>query len=319
MARFLQMYRPITRLMKSSFTFSCSMAVGDVICQTFFPQTDPSPIPQTEASLGTSSTTHYDADRTLQMFLTGLLSSGPLSCAWNYLIDRTLGQARTLPRLLTKVVVHSAVFTPIMISSSLISITLLSGRSLRDARLRVEDDLPHALKMAYMYWPFQSLIMFRFFNNPQSRIVYQSMASGVWNIFLSYLANNHKTVPQSLAANLALKKQRKLAEATQDDQSFFTKQKNSFKKNFELRGADLGRELRTLLRLENEKIAQEKKKTLRFLRETVVAASILPVIHSIEFWAKMIGVSIEEGLVKTFVSKQHLEEFFVESEPFITS
>jgi len=256
------------------------------------------------------------------MFLTGLLSSGPLSCAWNYFIDTTLGQARTLPRLLTKVAVHSAVFTPIMISSSLISITLLSGRSLQDARLQVESELPHALKMAYMYWPLQSLIMFRFFNHAQSRIVYQSMASGVWNIFLSYLANNHKTARQALTANLAAKQKRKniyMTDEATDDQSFFTKQKNSFKKNFELRGADLGQELRTLLRLEKEKIVKTKTKTTRFLRETVVAATILPVIHSIEFWAKMIGVSIEEGMVKTFVSKQQLEEFFVESEPFITS
>jgi len=313
MALFLRAYRPVTRLMKSSFTFSCSMTIGDLICQTLFPNqplldsSSPSPT-SLVPNLTNLVNTDYDVDRTVRLFLPGLLASGPLSCAWNYLIDGTLGQARTLPKLLTKVAVHSVVFTPIMISSSLISITLLSGRSLNEARLRVEKDLPHALKMAYMYWPLQSLIMFRFFNTPQSRIVYQSSASGVWNIFLSYLANKHADYKidcqQSLEAKMTMMSTT-TTKKTDEDQTFF----DNFKK---------GHELRSTLRLEKEKFALTKTRTIGFLRETVVSATILPIIHSIEFWARMIGAYIEEGLLKTFVSRQHLEEFFVQSQPFVT-
>jgi len=315
MARFLRLHRPMTKLLKSSFTFGCSMTIGDLICQTFFPQPTPDlanhPAPQRALDAGpkaATTKTDYDLDRTLQMFLTGFLSSGPLSYIWNHFIDRSLGQARTLPRLLAKVAVHSAIFTPIMISSSLISITLLSGRTLHESRLRVENDLPHALRMAYMYWPLQSLIMFRFFANPQSRIVYQSMASGVWNIFLSYLANNHPA--REALTSLNHQVQPKTVQQTTD-----ARKKTKFNKNFQLHGAELGQELRSLVQMEQEKFDQRKIKSLRFLRETVIAATILPILHSISFWAKMVGFSFGDGLRR--LSGGNLEEFFIESEPFI--
>jgi len=317
MIRLLAIHRPVTKILKSSLTFSLSMAVGDVICQTAFPHPTqqpseslsvqsssghPSASSQRAVGATTKTSPEFDSDRTLRMFLTGFLSSGPLSLAWNHLIDGTLGQARTLPKLLTKVVVHSAFFTPIMISSSLISITLLSGHSLSDARLKVENDLPHALQMAYMYWPLQSLIMFRFFANPQSRIVYQSLASGVWNIFLSYLAN----LPQKAG-------EMKLRYSNEYSRNIQTPNNNKVKK---LRGTELGSELRSLFRMEKEKLVGTKAKSIRFLRETVIAATILPILHSISYWTKLIGCSIEEGLVKGFLSGQPLEEYFIKSESF---
>jgi Mpv17 / PMP22 family len=75
-----------------------------------------------------------------------------------------------------------------MISLQFTALTLLEGKSLKDAAVRVKRDLPATVTAGACYWPFIGLAQSRFvpvYNRP----AVGSFAGLVWNIYLSHQAN----------------------------------------------------------------------------------------------------------------------------------
>jgi Mpv17 / PMP22 family len=75
-----------------------------------------------------------------------------------------------------------------MISMQFTALTLLEGKTLKDAAVRVKRDLPATATAGACYWPFIGLAQSRFvpvYNRP----AVGSFAGLFWNIYLSHQAN----------------------------------------------------------------------------------------------------------------------------------
>jgi hypothetical protein len=103
----------------------------------------------------------------------------PVSFVWNNFLERAI-PGTALRAVLSKVLANGAtlrphllpgvsrrrartgLFAPVQISLSFTTITLLSGKTLVDARRKVQHDLPVTFAVGGMYWPVVGFIQFRF-------------------------------------------------------------------------------------------------------------------------------------------------------------
>jgi Mpv17 / PMP22 family len=75
-----------------------------------------------------------------------------------------------------------------MISLQFTALTLLEGKSLKDAAVRVKRDLPATATAGACYWPFIGLAQSRFVP-VQNRPAVGSLFGYFWNVYLSHQAN----------------------------------------------------------------------------------------------------------------------------------
>ena len=130
-----------------------------------------------------------DPQRSLVMFTTGLLVSGPWS-ALTFTGLEYLFPGRS-PRAIVGKVLLSAGTAPIGISMMFSAVKLLEGRSLADARAKVEESLLRTWFTGATYWPFISVLNFRFVPF-EWRPLFSGMAGAAWQTYMS--AQAHKPV-----------------------------------------------------------------------------------------------------------------------------
>eukprot|EP00123_Amoebidium_parasiticum_P011402 comp20691_c0_seq1/m.26944 comp20691_c0_seq1/g.26944 ORF comp20691_c0_seq1/g.26944 comp20691_c0_seq1/m.26944 type:complete len:226 (-) comp20691_c0_seq1:637-1314(-) len=160
------------RAINTCLAVGTAMGTGDIVCQTL-------------ERRGQENRPH-DFIRTRNMFLTGVFASGPLNYWWNIRLENML-PGSSVKRVLQKVFANIC-FAPVFISTSFTSITLLSGRSIFDARDKIAADLPKTYAAGSMYWPFVGMIQFRFVPL-HFRPIVGSLAGVFWNIYISFMAN----------------------------------------------------------------------------------------------------------------------------------
>jgi hypothetical protein len=105
---------------------------------------------------------------------------------------RTIVAGKQWPQIAKKILANM-VMAPLSISLVFTSITLLKGQSFSDAQAKVVRDMPSAFIAGSLYWPFVSLINFRFVSLDY-RPLLNSLAGVVWNIYLSNVANKQRNV-----------------------------------------------------------------------------------------------------------------------------
>lgn len=64
--------------------------------------------------------------------------------------------------------------------------TLLEGRSFKEAGMEVREKFPQTFQIAICFWPFVQIINFSFIKE-RNRVPFVAMASFLWTIFLAYM------------------------------------------------------------------------------------------------------------------------------------
>ncbi|KYR00993.1 pmp22 family protein [Tieghemostelium lacteum] len=130
----------------------------------------------------------YNYNRMLTMSAVGLCFSGPVLHYWYQSLDKIVtGQGKII--YLKKMLVDQLVFAPCVISTFMLIMNVLNGRTLTDAKKQIKNELLYpALAYNWCLWPAAQYISFAIV--PLNfRVLYVSVVSVFWNIFLSNLGN----------------------------------------------------------------------------------------------------------------------------------
>lgn len=171
----------LRQLLVSATQVSCSMGLGDVVCQ-FLEQ------PHQE-------TATIDLKRTSRMFVTGFFVSGPWNHCQYQLLERFAPGNAGLTVL--KKVLASAALAPISISLMFASVLSLQNRS-DEIPNKLQNDLIQTWTVGAAYWPF--VLGLNFMYVPlQHRPLVGAAAGSLWNVYNSFQANKAVDVPGDLA------------------------------------------------------------------------------------------------------------------------
>ena len=183
----------LRQLLVSATQVSCSMGLGDVVCQ-FLEQ------PHQE-------TATIDLKRTSRMFVTGFFVSGPWNHCQYQLLERFAPGNAGLTVL--KKVLASAALAPISISLMFASVLSLQNRS-DEIPNKLQNDLIQTWTVGAAYWPF--VLGLNFMYVPlQHRPLVGAAAGSLWNVYNSFQANKAVDVPGDLAT-VTLEEERVVAE-----------------------------------------------------------------------------------------------------------
>ncbi|KAF2071206.1 hypothetical protein CYY_007474 [Polysphondylium violaceum] len=128
-----------------------------------------------------------DYQRVLTMTSVGVLFSGPVLHYWYTSLDKiVVGSGKTV--YIKKMLLDQGVFAPIVISCFMGIMNTIHGKSLADTEQKIKNDLFYAMKANWMLWPAAQLINFSLVP-PNLRVLYTSVVSIFWNIFLSHLGH----------------------------------------------------------------------------------------------------------------------------------
>ena len=177
MATVQTVFLRIPSIIRSAVMVSSSMFAGDALCQ------------QVEG------VEKWNVERSAIMGATGLFVSGPIGHTIVHTLERFIpGNSRSAS--LKKVLCNSLI-APITISIMFTTVTLLKGKTLQDAKTKIENDLPVTYTTAAFYWPFVSYLNFR--HTPlQYRPVVGSIAGVIWNIYMAGQTNREHPLAQPL-------------------------------------------------------------------------------------------------------------------------
>ena len=171
----------LRQLLVSATQVSCSMGLGDVVCQ-FLEQSDQEPAT-------------IDLKRTSRMFVTGFFVSGPWNHCQYQLLERFAPGNAGLTVL--KKVLASAALAPISISLMFASVLSLQNRS-DEIPNKLQDDLMQTWTVGAAYWPF--VLGLNFMYVPlQHRPLVGAAAGSLWNVYNSFQANKSIDIPGDLA------------------------------------------------------------------------------------------------------------------------
>lgn len=149
---------------------SVSMGIGDLLCQY----------------MESGEITSWG--RSLYFAGVGLFVTGPVLFSFQMLLEHMV-PGKSVPQILKKtalIACFSLVFTlPAIITSVTLS---QPGKTLRDAIDKLKVELLPTFAASCMYWPIFNVLVFRFVQ-AQHRAIVNTFIATIWNIFLSYVAN----------------------------------------------------------------------------------------------------------------------------------
>jgi protein Mpv17 len=87
---------------------------------------------------------------------------------------------------ITKAVVEQFSYGPMAGVSFFTIMSLLEGKSFKEARKEVCDKFPSTFQVGVCFWPFVQVINFTFIKE-RNRVAFVAMGSFIWTIFLAYM------------------------------------------------------------------------------------------------------------------------------------
>jgi protein Mpv17 len=167
--------RGFKSLLKTVSTVSASTVLGDIISQRIN-------IDQLQIQ------TEIDWVRTRRMFAISFFLMAPISHYMNFGIEARW-PGRSALSILKKSSFNMG-FAPIAICIAFSANTLLQGKSVEDAREKIEKDAIDAFVMGVWFWPiFGTLNLY--YTPVQYRPVVSSLLGVVWNSFMSNQINKN--------------------------------------------------------------------------------------------------------------------------------
>ncbi|KNC78565.1 hypothetical protein SARC_09012 [Sphaeroforma arctica JP610] len=152
----------------------------------------------------------WDKHRTGRMFAVGMFM-GPLSQKFHTTIELVL-PGNSNRRVMEKVFVNTLT-GPLFISANFTVNTLLQGKTMSDAKDRIINDVPGTFARGTLYWPIISGLQFKLVLL-QYRPIFGSMATVLWNTYLSSVGNKAEIEivdPAHIIDNLSVSAARRMS------------------------------------------------------------------------------------------------------------
>jgi len=191
--------------------------VGDIACQAITHHTAPPTTTQTttpittQTALPTTQTTSpttaaispsheysigafkWDLKRSLIMAGTACFIGAPFSYFININLERMF-PGKSFGQIFKKMM-GNWVASPVMISMTFVTVSLLKGKTIEQAQNKVVADVGPTLLTGLCYWPFVGFLNFRYVP-VHYRPVVGSIAGAFWAIYMSNQTN--KEVPSTI-------------------------------------------------------------------------------------------------------------------------
>eukprot|EP01132_Coremiostelium_polycephalum_P004146 gene4146-5187_t len=129
-----------------------------------------------------------DYSRVFTMFSVGVCFSGPVLHYWYKGLDRIVTTGSVKGQAVKKMMVDQLAFAPVVISCFMGIMGTIHGNTLQENKDHIKKNLFYALKANWTLWPAAQVINFALVP-PNLRVLYVSVISVIWNMFLSHLGN----------------------------------------------------------------------------------------------------------------------------------
>ncbi|CAF4051911.1 unnamed protein product [Adineta steineri] len=163
-----------------------SVTLGDFICQYLERSKKIKDNDSTSKSFS-SVLPWWDMKRSLVMCTSATFVIAPWNFTLSRIIERLFPGRQNIQ--IVKKMLTNTLFAPVGICLVFISVTLLNGRSLQEAKAKIKNDMLKTFVTGTCYWPFISFINFRYIPLDYRPFV-GSLAGAIWNIYISFVAHN---------------------------------------------------------------------------------------------------------------------------------
>jgi len=126
-----------------------------------------------------------DLKRAFRFFLFGTFFVAPTLYGWIRLSSQMWPQT-TLRTGIAKSLTEQLSYGPATAVSFFVIMSLMEGKSFKEARMEVVDKFPPTFKVAICFWPFFQIVNFSFIKE-RNRVPFVAIASFCWTIFLAYM------------------------------------------------------------------------------------------------------------------------------------
>jgi protein Mpv17 len=127
----------------------------------------------------------FDWRKSFNFFLFGTFFVAPTLYGWVKITSHMWPQM-SLKVGITKAVVEQFSYGPMAGVSFFTIMSLLEGKSFKEARKEVCDKFPSTFQVGVCFWPFVQVINFTFIKE-RNRVAFVAMGSFIWTIFLAYM------------------------------------------------------------------------------------------------------------------------------------
>ncbi|KAI8617320.1 hypothetical protein BC830DRAFT_1167091 [Chytriomyces sp. MP71] len=129
----------------------------------------------------------HDYARTGRLALFGGCIAGPSIALWYPFLQRSIAFKSDWGSVLARVAADQLLFAPTFTAGFIVSTTLMSGRSLTDARARLDEGYKEAIVNNWKLWPAVQILNFAFVPLLYRSLIVNTIATG-WNTYLSLLS-----------------------------------------------------------------------------------------------------------------------------------
>ncbi|KAJ8906812.1 hypothetical protein NDN08_003298 [Rhodosorus marinus] len=165
-------------ILTKALTSLVGFAVGDALAQKY---------------LGDGE---FKIDRLLRMAAFGALFHGPTGHYFYGFLDRLIVGTEPL-KVVSKVAIDQLLWAPIFGVAFFGILGAMEGKSVKEIKAKIENDLVTAVTTSWKVWPLAHAINFRFIPTEQ-RLLYINAIQIGYNVFLSIIGN--AKVPEKAAA-----------------------------------------------------------------------------------------------------------------------
>jgi protein Mpv17 len=169
-------------LLTKSLISSGIMTVSDAICQ--------------KLTLGAGQADDkkkqdLDFTRIVQVAITGLSYSGPITHVWYGTLEKIVKIQDPLIGLIARIILDAIIFSPVTVSGYFTVRSILEGSGFQGAREKLEARFVSTVLGAWKFWPLANIINFGLIPL-EFRVLYVNVLSLFWTGYLSYV-NAQKT------------------------------------------------------------------------------------------------------------------------------
>ncbi|XP_070500097.1 mpv17-like protein [Chironomus tepperi] len=138
-----------------------------------------------------------DFKRSFRFFLFGTFLVAPSLHGWIRLTSQMWPQT-TLRTGIAKSLTEQISYGPAAAISFFVIMSLMEGKSFKEARMEVVDKFPPTFKVAIWFWTIFQIINFSFIKE-RNRVPFVALASFCWTVFLAYMKTGDRTVDDQMA------------------------------------------------------------------------------------------------------------------------
>jgi hypothetical protein len=186
-------------LLTKSLTSSCIMSLSDVLCQELVNTRSSAiaiagPKGRRKERSTSSTSSRLDLHRTLQVAITGMMWSGPITHFWYALLEKIYAFLAKLLHihhqavgLCIKLLLDAILFSPTVVVGYFVVRSLLEGGDwTASAKDKLQTKFKPTLLSAWKFWPVVNSVNF-YFVPLQFRVLYMNVLSLFWSGYLTYV------------------------------------------------------------------------------------------------------------------------------------